>query len=95
MDLEPHETTYTAKGGHVYSQLLKQEIPGNPNNTSVEEIDDAIITFTSTITSKNILKTISYIPTSRLGHPRSQRALAKKKKSKENMHNFNRAADGR
>jgi hypothetical protein len=29
--------------------LLKQAIPSNPNNTSVEEIDAAITTFTSTI----------------------------------------------
>jgi hypothetical protein len=67
-----------------YRHWLKPTIPGNPTISSVEEIDTDITTFTSTIkTEKKPLKTLLYIPASRLGHSSSRGTLAKKKKDKE------------
>jgi hypothetical protein len=89
VDLEPHETTISrmcpfAARWVYYSKLLKHAIPGNPVITSTEEIDAAITTFTSMIKpGKKKLKTISYIPASRLGHSRSRGTIAVKKRSEE------------
>jgi hypothetical protein len=49
---EAQETAPPGTTRLVNMQLLKPAIPGNPNITSVEQIDFAITVFTSTIISK-------------------------------------------
>lgn len=83
MDLEPHETTMPTTDPFkanwtYYRHLLNQAIQGNPNNTSKKTCCSNHIYFNDNQGGKKQqLRTISHIPTSRLGNPRSQRALAK------------------
>jgi hypothetical protein len=74
INLETHETTLPKKDPFkvnwaYYRRLLKQAIPGNPNNVSRRNIRcNNHIYFNDN--QKKSVKTISYIPISRgLGHP--------------------------
>jgi hypothetical protein len=75
--------------GPTTGKVLKQAIPGNPNITSVEEIDAAMTTFTSTIKSaKNASKLYYTYPPRDTAIPDLADLLRRKRQPKEKHAQF-------
>jgi hypothetical protein len=99
MEVEPLEHTtrkmdpFTINWAY-YRQLLQQAIPGNTTLTSIEEIDAAITIFTPTIKSaKNGSKLYHAYPPREPAIPNLEKLLRRKRRTRKNMHHFNRAVD--
>jgi hypothetical protein len=89
--MDPFAVSWTC-----YRQLLKHEIPGNPNNVLVEEIDAAIIIFTSTKKSAKDASILYYTNPPQDSAIRDlSDLLRRKRQAMKHMHNLNRAPDRR